>query len=84
MLRRVRHARVARAVDGGAGHAAQDPVLEAIAQRGDARRFGASFPAREPRRDAEAGNRRHVLGAGAAVALVLAAGEDRQHAACRA
>ena len=38
-----------------------------------------SFAGREPRGDAQAGDRRHVLGAGAAVALVLAAGEDRLH-----
>ena len=42
-------------------------------------RFGGHLAARPARRDAQPGDRRHVLGAGAAVALVLAAGQDRLH-----
>ena len=62
------------------GTARQDRFFEAIAQRGEPRGFAGQLRRGEARRDAEPRDRRHVLGSGAAVALVLAAGEDRRHA----
>ena len=65
------------AVDVRAGHAGEDAVARAdrAARRGAA--SAASRAGRSSRRDAEAGDRRDVLGAGAPVALLPAAGHLR-------
>ena len=72
---------VARAVDGRARHAAQDarPRADRAARATRAASARELRAARAARRR-PAGDRRHVLGARAAVALVLAAGDDRQQA----
>ena len=74
-----------RAVHDGPGHCPEDAGLEAVPQRRQpACRLGGQLRDREAGGGAQAGDRRHVLGAGAAVPLVLAAGQDREHAVSRA
>ena len=71
---------VARAVDRGARHARRRMPASRRSRSAPTRAASAAiFAAASARRDAQAGNRRHVLGAGAPVALVLAAGQDRLH-----
>ena len=61
------------------GTSVEDARFESIAQRAHPDGLGLQLRRGQAGGDAQAGNRRHVLGAGAPVPLVLAAGQDRQH-----
>ncbi len=76
----VRHARRGGAVAIGARHRRQDARLQPIAQRGETRPFGVDLAPGDLGGDAESDQRRHVLGARAAIALLAAAGHEGQHA----
>ena len=74
-VRRVRHARLPPPLTAVPVTPREDALLEAIAQRRESRRLRRpSLPRASSRRDAEADDAGDVLRAGAAAALLLAAG----------
>src|SRR5437899_273429 len=78
-VRRVRDARLARAVDGRARDRAQDCILQPVPKRLDAPSFLDHLRRRQAGSRSHADNGRYILRAGAAVPLVLPSGQKRLH-----
>ena len=75
----VRDTRFANPVDRGAGDRAEDSLLEAIAKLLHTHGLRRQLASGKTRGNPQTRNGRNVLGAGAPVTFVLAAGQDRVH-----